>query len=104
MGRKSISYCCSLKEILERQLITYRRWAVATFSAVAKAFAGGMRSSHGPMLCRCKVDYADTIIGQLTEVRIPCRLKKKFSNELLEAATANISLALSTHSEVRNKP
>jgi len=56
-----------LKEILEQQLIVYRRRAVATVSAVAKALAGRM-------LCRTKVDYVDTTIGQLTKVRIPCRL------------------------------
>jgi len=50
-----------LKEILEQQLIVYRR------RAVAKALAGRM-------LCRTKVDYVDTTIGQLTKVRIPCRL------------------------------
>jgi len=53
VGRKAISFCCSVKEILEQQLINYisEVGLLEPFSAIAKALAGRM-------LCRPALKHA----------------------------------------------
>jgi len=44
---KTISFCCSLKEILDQQLIIRNR-VVTTFSAIAKDLACAPHAARGP--------------------------------------------------------